>query len=30
VIALFREIRPPEDADYHLTPHEIRISLCAV
>jgi len=25
VIALFREIRPPEDADYHLTPHEIRI-----
>ncbi|HTQ57411.1 MAG TPA: response regulator transcription factor [Bryobacteraceae bacterium] len=25
VIALFREIRPPEDAAYHLTPHEIRI-----
>jgi DNA-binding NarL/FixJ family response regulator len=25
VIALFREIRPPDDADYHLTPHEIRI-----
>ena len=25
VIALFREIRPPENADYHLTPHEIRI-----
>lgn len=25
VIALFREIRPPEDADYHLTPHEIRL-----
>lgn len=25
VIALFREIRPPEDAEYHLTPHEIRV-----
>ena len=25
VISLFREIRPPEDANYHLTPHEIRI-----
>ena len=25
VIALFREIRPPEDAAYHLTPHEVRI-----
>jgi DNA-binding NarL/FixJ family response regulator len=25
VIALFREIRPPERADYHLTPHEIRV-----
>ncbi len=25
VIALFREIRPPEGADYHLTPHEIRV-----
>ena len=25
VIALFREIRPPENAGYHLTPHEIRI-----
>jgi DNA-binding NarL/FixJ family response regulator len=25
VIALFREIRPPEQADYHLTPHEIRL-----
>ena len=25
VIGLFREIRPPEQADYHLTPHEIRI-----
>ncbi len=25
VIALFREIRPPEGADYQLTPHEIRI-----
>ena len=25
VIALFREIRPPERADYHLTPHETRV-----
>ena len=25
VVALFREIRPPEQADYQLTPHEIRI-----
>jgi DNA-binding NarL/FixJ family response regulator len=25
VIALFREIRPPEGADYHLTPHEVRL-----
>ncbi|MBO0862903.1 MAG: response regulator transcription factor [Chloracidobacterium sp.] len=25
VIHLFREIRPPERADYDLTPHEIRI-----
>src|SRR5579871_2763954 len=25
VIALFREIRHPENAGYHLTPHEIRI-----
>jgi DNA-binding NarL/FixJ family response regulator len=25
VITLFRDIRPPERADYHLTPHEIRI-----
>jgi DNA-binding NarL/FixJ family response regulator len=25
VIRLFREIRPPERADYDLTPHEIRI-----
>ena len=25
VIRLFREIRPPERADYELTPHEIRI-----
>jgi DNA-binding NarL/FixJ family response regulator len=25
VVALFREIRPPEDAGYSLTPHEIRI-----
>ena len=25
VVALFREIRPPEQADYQLTPHETRI-----
>ena len=25
VIVLFRDIRPPERADYHLTPHEIRL-----
>ncbi len=25
VIALFREIRPPKRADYHLTAHEIRL-----
>jgi len=25
VIALFREIRPPDGADYRLTPHEVRI-----
>jgi DNA-binding NarL/FixJ family response regulator len=25
VVSLFREIRPPEDAEYHLTPHEIRL-----
>ena len=25
VVALFREIHPPEQADYQLTPHEIRI-----
>jgi DNA-binding NarL/FixJ family response regulator len=25
VVALFREIRPPEDVAYALTPHEIRI-----
>ena len=25
VVALFREIRPPERADYQLTPHEVRI-----
>ena len=25
VIRLFREIRPPERADYDLTPHEVRI-----
>lgn len=25
VIALFREIRPAEDAEHHLTPHELRL-----
>jgi DNA-binding NarL/FixJ family response regulator len=25
VLALFREIRPPESAEYRLTPHEIRL-----
>lgn len=25
VITLFREIRPPARADYHLTPHELRL-----
>ena len=25
VIKLFREIRPPERNDYHLTPHELRL-----
>lgn len=25
VIRLFGEIRPPERADYHLTPHELRV-----
>jgi DNA-binding NarL/FixJ family response regulator len=25
VVALFREIRPPDEADYQLTPHEVRI-----
>jgi DNA-binding NarL/FixJ family response regulator len=25
VVALFREIRPPERADYNLTPHELRL-----
>jgi DNA-binding NarL/FixJ family response regulator len=25
VITLFRDIRPPERADYHLTPHETRL-----
>ena len=25
VLTLFREIRPPEHADYHLTPHELRL-----
>jgi DNA-binding NarL/FixJ family response regulator len=25
VISLFRTIRPPEHADYDLTPHEVRL-----
>lgn len=25
VIGLFRQIRPPDRADYHLTPHELRL-----
>ena len=25
VIKLFREVRPPDRADYHLTPHELRL-----
>src|SRR5262245_46590701 len=25
VVALFHEVRPPERADYHLTPHETRL-----
>ena len=25
VVGLFRDIRPPERADYHLTPHELRL-----
>jgi DNA-binding NarL/FixJ family response regulator len=25
VIALFQKVRPPEAADYHLTPHELRL-----
>jgi len=25
VVSLFREIRPPEEASYQLTPHEIRL-----
>jgi DNA-binding NarL/FixJ family response regulator len=25
VIGLFRDFRPPEKADYHLTPHELRL-----
>ena len=25
VVALFREVRPPERSDYDLTPHEIRL-----
>jgi len=24
-VALFRDFRPPEKADYHLTPHELRL-----
>ena len=25
VVSLFRDIHPPERADYHLTPHELRL-----
>lgn len=25
VVELFRQVRPPERADYHLTPHEMRL-----
>jgi DNA-binding NarL/FixJ family response regulator len=25
VVTLFRQIRPPDHADYHLTPHELRL-----
>jgi DNA-binding NarL/FixJ family response regulator len=25
VISLFKQVRPPERADYHLTPHELRL-----
>ncbi len=25
VLTIFRQIRPPEHADYHLTPHEVRL-----
>jgi DNA-binding NarL/FixJ family response regulator len=25
VISLFREIKPPQEADYELTPHEVRL-----
>lgn len=25
VVAVFREMRPPRDADYDLTPHEVRL-----
>ena len=30
VIRLFREIRPPTKADYHLTPHELRLLILLV
>jgi DNA-binding NarL/FixJ family response regulator len=25
VVALFKEFRPPDQAEYHLTPHEVRL-----
>jgi DNA-binding NarL/FixJ family response regulator len=25
VVTLFRQVRPPEQVDYHLTPHELRL-----
>ena len=29
VVELFRKFRPPERADYHLTPHEMRLLGCS-
>ena len=25
VVSLFKDFQPPDDADYHLTPHEVRL-----
>jgi DNA-binding NarL/FixJ family response regulator len=30
VVALFRKVRPPERADYHLTPHELRLLMLMI